>query len=337
MIPKGRAPSGGWPVVAWGHGTSGVGPDCAPSRYPNLYPSASDEYGDMVARLLRDGYAVVGTDYPGLGFPGQLHNYMQLYTLARSVIDSVKAARKVSPQLGRQWFAVGHSEGGQAVLGVDELAARRAPDLEFLGTVPLAPSSYQAEFADDMSSPPPPDGPATAGAVGYLAYMAVGAKKYAPKSIRYTDLVSPEVMAQMPTAERLCYPQLVYHLATLTQRLQHLGNPEWARNHTLYQWFKDIHPARQRSAAPILLLQGGADTDVTPGATNRLDGDLCALGDVVEYHTYPKADHNTLLDAAYPDIAAWLDTRLKGRPATQTCQPVTGTEPDGSGQSAPRK
>lgn len=25
LVPRGKAPEGGWPVVAWGHGTSGVG------------------------------------------------------------------------------------------------------------------------------------------------------------------------------------------------------------------------------------------------------------------------------------------------------------------------
>jgi hypothetical protein len=30
-FPQGRAPSGGWPLVAWAHGTLGVADTCAPS------------------------------------------------------------------------------------------------------------------------------------------------------------------------------------------------------------------------------------------------------------------------------------------------------------------
>ncbi|MBF6468124.1 hypothetical protein IU427_23445 [Nocardia beijingensis] len=31
-VPEGKPPQGGWPVVSWGHGTSGVTEGCTPSR-----------------------------------------------------------------------------------------------------------------------------------------------------------------------------------------------------------------------------------------------------------------------------------------------------------------
>src|ERR1700682_6315558 len=34
FVPEGFPPALGWPVVAWGHGTSGVGDACAPSKDP---------------------------------------------------------------------------------------------------------------------------------------------------------------------------------------------------------------------------------------------------------------------------------------------------------------
>src|SRR4051794_32525835 len=30
-VPKGKAPTGGWPVVTWAHGTTGIADACAPS------------------------------------------------------------------------------------------------------------------------------------------------------------------------------------------------------------------------------------------------------------------------------------------------------------------
>src|ERR1700756_758100 len=33
FLPKGTAPPGGWPVVSWAHGTSGLGDSCAPSTF----------------------------------------------------------------------------------------------------------------------------------------------------------------------------------------------------------------------------------------------------------------------------------------------------------------
>ena len=37
LIPYGKPPDGGWPVVVWAHGTSGVGRPCAPSLMKDLY------------------------------------------------------------------------------------------------------------------------------------------------------------------------------------------------------------------------------------------------------------------------------------------------------------
>ena len=43
---------GGRPIVAWGHGTAGVGDSAAPSRYPWLYPEPASApwlvYGGFV-------------------------------------------------------------------------------------------------------------------------------------------------------------------------------------------------------------------------------------------------------------------------------------------------
>src|SRR5258708_36097966 len=33
-IPKGKPPKGGWPVVTWAHGTTGIADQCAPTRMP---------------------------------------------------------------------------------------------------------------------------------------------------------------------------------------------------------------------------------------------------------------------------------------------------------------
>src|ERR1700722_13619695 len=40
LIPAGTAPQGGWPVIAWAHGTSGVARMCAPSLMKDM------EYGE---------------------------------------------------------------------------------------------------------------------------------------------------------------------------------------------------------------------------------------------------------------------------------------------------
>ena len=65
FTPKGPPPAGGWPTIAWAHGTVGLGDDCTPSALPR-----STRDNEYLSHWLDQGYAIVGTDYVGLGTPG---------------------------------------------------------------------------------------------------------------------------------------------------------------------------------------------------------------------------------------------------------------------------
>jgi hypothetical protein len=73
-------------TVAWAHGTSGVFRGCAPSVMPSLY-----EYGSW-SYLIERGFAVVATDYAGLGNDEIGHPYVSLSSHANDVFYSVAAA-----------------------------------------------------------------------------------------------------------------------------------------------------------------------------------------------------------------------------------------------------
>jgi len=114
LIPPGEPPSGGWPVIAWAHGTSGVARMCAPSLEKDM------EYGEEgLMPMVRAGFAVVATDYHGLGTQGP-HEYINKTAQARDVIYSVPAAHAAVPSLGRRWVVIGHSQGGITAWSVAE-------------------------------------------------------------------------------------------------------------------------------------------------------------------------------------------------------------------------
>src|SRR5690349_21540446 len=87
VVPRGNAPRGGRPVVAWAHGTTGIARKCAPSLRPSIYQTIHG-LRDLLAR----GYVVTATDYPGLGTVGP-HPYLIGVSEGRAVLDSVRAAR----------------------------------------------------------------------------------------------------------------------------------------------------------------------------------------------------------------------------------------------------
>ena len=55
------------PIMAWAHGTIGMGDSCAPSRQK---VSPADSSTSWVDSMLEKGWVVTATDYAGLGTPG---------------------------------------------------------------------------------------------------------------------------------------------------------------------------------------------------------------------------------------------------------------------------
>ena len=82
MVPGGRAPAGGWPIVAWAHGSRGIADRCAPSSRPTA------EDTDELRRWLGRGYAVVSTDYAGVGTPGTPQYAMTWFQICGHVISN---------------------------------------------------------------------------------------------------------------------------------------------------------------------------------------------------------------------------------------------------------
>jgi alpha-beta hydrolase superfamily lysophospholipase len=133
-VPYGTPPTGGWPVIAWSHGTSGVAHSCAPSRMKSLFYNREGLYEYVML-----GFAVVATDYAALGTEGR-HAYLDMLGNGADVIYSVPAARAAVASLSGKWVVVGHSQGGLSSLGAAQLEAERN-DPGYLGTVVLAGAS----------------------------------------------------------------------------------------------------------------------------------------------------------------------------------------------------
>ena len=139
-LPKGKAPRGGWPVITYAHGTTGAADSCAPTRGYDASDLVSYAY-PLLRRWLKAGYAVVRTDYEGLGTPG-VHPYLVGESEGRSVLDAVRAARALEPRLSKRFVIAGHSQGGHAALFAASLAKKWVPELQLRGTVAFAPASH---------------------------------------------------------------------------------------------------------------------------------------------------------------------------------------------------
>ena len=148
VVPPGEPPRDGWPVVAVGHILTGVIPQCAPSLADEL-----GGYASILSVFASNGYAVVMSDYEGLGADGVeaglQHLPLQAETLGNNLIDSVRAAQRVVPTLSTRWAAYGIGQGGLAAWAAADRAPVYGQGLDMVGAVALSPLADMSRMAEE--------------------------------------------------------------------------------------------------------------------------------------------------------------------------------------------
>ena len=176
MLPRGKPPKGGWPVVSWAHGTSGIADSCAPSRDPKgpyTFYAAT-----QFSAWLKAGYAIANTDYEGLGTPG-VHPYLVGRSEGRGVVDIVRASRQLDGRLARRYVIAGHSQGGHAALFAAGLGPKWAPELRLRGVAAYAPASHLGLLSRAL-----PGFTTPSGLSGLAAMVLRGVSSVYPRSSR---------------------------------------------------------------------------------------------------------------------------------------------------------
>lgn len=296
-IPKGRAPKGGWPVISYAHGTTGIADQCAPSR-----DSVDNAVSPLLTRWLKARYVVVRTDYEGLGTPGA-HPYLIGKSEGRSTLDIVRAARQLDPRIGRRLIISGHSQGGHAALWAASLEKSYTPEIALRGTVAFAPASHVADQAKLLSNLKDPSA-LTALAATILRGIDVGRP-----GLGVSSLMSDSALA--------LYPQ------TLTKCLSDLARPDSFGGQSPASLIRDgadlapliaalaqNDPEHLRISTPVRVEQGTADTTVFPNFTDALVQQYKTDKVPVTYKTYPGVDHGGVVTAAAADATAYIKQRL---------------------------
>jgi pimeloyl-ACP methyl ester carboxylesterase len=307
-LPKGKAPKGGWPVITWAHGTSGIADICAPSRDSTSSPAHllnAYVYPQLNA-WLKAGYAVVRTDYEGLGTPG-VHPYLNGRSEGRSVLDVVRAARKLTPSLGKKVVIAGHSQGGQAALFAASLAKTWTPELTLRGTIAFAPVTHLSEqipVARSINDPSPLS--------AYVVMISRGLDLARPQ-LNIPSLFSDPVTALLPRLDTDCLIQLMAQdeFGGLAPAQVFRGDADLGPVAPALDAEDDAENLTIRT--PVRIEQGTADTTVLPPLTDQTVQALKGRGTPLVYKTYPGVDHGSIVARAQADATKWLRARL-GRP-----------------------
>lgn len=283
-------------VVAWGHGSTGLADQCAPSKNLNLFwPEAVA----AVKSYLQKGWTVAATDYPGLGTAGA-HPYLVGESEARAVIDSVRAARKLDAKLTSNWVAVGHSEGGQAALFAGEIADTYGGGLKLKGVVGISPVSNGEIIASMIAGTP---------GQGYLV-MALSGLAAVDSSVNMSSLLAQPAKDRLGVLTSGCLEEILYTYAPLTAEELLVGGQ--LPDAVIAKLAASANPAQQASTVPILLVQGTADQDVPADLTYLLQSQMYPYGIPTFLHVVEGADHITTVIDSTDFVRGYITDRFLG-------------------------
>ncbi len=303
VVPEGDAPAGGRDVVAWAHGTVGIAPSCTPLRTLDRIPGLNE--------LLAHGWAVVATNYPGLGTRGP-HAYLVGDAAAAAVLDSVRAAHDFSNvQVGRRFIPWGHSQGGHAVLFSAQRAQAYAPELELLGVAAVSPPT---DLGRNMQQ-----AEATIRAVLIALTAQSWSNVYGVDLATLADRTTRDVI-ERATARCDGDPfsaAALLRALRLRARLGGLDLTERAPWDSLIA--RNSLTALDVPGVPLLLVQSNADKLVTTPVTQAFFEHSCQRGVAARYLLLPDTGHADTAAASAGVAVTWMADRFAGKPAGSDC------------------
>ena len=303
-LPRTPAPAGGYPVIAWANGSTGLAPQCAPSLVVNRERDA------YLNAWVQQGYAVVRTDYAGWGAFGPVPD-LHSRSNAENLADAVAAAHALDGvKLRPDWIAVGHSKGGGAVLwaaGLPDRSAGRYPLRAAIAIAPTGPGVLR--FMDSVMR-----GEAVAvPALPFVSLTVMSAKAMKP-DLDVQGLTSPALRPHLEAMGSACLSGLF--------AMPPLPPGPYLKPGAAYDAMARLLAAQDASSltmrVPVSVIQGEKDeTTVTPDTTAAMVRSLCARGATVQLKQYAGQTHRSVIGASQSDTFGFARTVLDaGRPAS---------------------
>lgn len=317
------------PLISFAVGTYGQGDQCAPSRMFNqgIHFSSGLDIAvgfeeTFIATMVARGFAVVVTDYQGLGTPG-VHTYANRVAQGHAVLDAARAAQRlpgtsVDPQGPVAFW--GYSQGGGAVGSAAELAPSYAPELTVVGSYAGAPAGDLTELMPFF------DGSAGVGFVGYLINGIIAAYPETEPGIR--DKLTSYGQDLIDKTQNQCFFETM-----LTYGFHHLHEyfTQDPRQVVFEEPLKSLldlqRIGRYKPNAPVFIDSNRYDPLVPWTVANQLGRDWCAQDADVQFWTNEQPpflnktgfNHNLTYFVDGERGMQWIADRFKGLPTTPNC------------------
>lgn len=308
FVPEGDATDR--PVVAWAHGTVGLGEACAPSRFDEFL-TVTNWIGDALAA----GYVVTAPDYAGAGGTGEGEKYMVLSEQGRDLLHAVRAAIQLPGSgAGNRFVTYGESQGGAVSIAAGALSQTVAPELELVGVGAVAAASDLATTLSEKWESP-------------LATWLLGPHLLRSYTRYYPNLRVDEILTEgarnhyLEIADRSCvFDPLGVLLNPRIGRFltgDPLDDPDW-REALIANRAPDIP-----EGVPLFAAHGRDDPLIDPSITAHLAERQCGKGIAVTVHWMEGVEHIGSANVAAPAFLDWATALFTGSAAHSDCNGPT--------------
>ena len=306
FLPDSTAPAGGRPVVAWEHGTLGMGDACVPSRSANPTADMTTWLGPM----MEQGWIVVATDYVGLGTEGP-NQYLIAQSEVRDVVNAVRAARSLpDADAGSRYVTFGHSQGGHSAIWTGHLGREYAPELNLLGVAGAAPALDLPAIASAQWNQ----------AVGWV----IGSDLLESWPTYYPNLPVESILTTVGAdVDARLAAQCIGTSGLEAFALEKAGQQLFSQDPTTQAaWSSALDaqtPGPLPDSVPVFIAQGTADEVVLPWPTAIVERDWCAAGSAIDVLWLGGVNHQDAALVGGPAAVRWIADRFAGRPASSSC------------------
>lgn len=294
------------PLITYAVGTVGMGDSCAPS---NNLPYGTAMEANLIQQYTLRGWAVVVTDYEGLGTPG-VHTYTVGPSAGHAMLDAARAATRL-PEAGLPADTpvgiVGYSQGGQASSWAAELQGSYAPELKVKGTATGGVPADLLKVADFNN-----------GSYGSgLIFMAAAGQDAAFPELKLDSYLNPAGKLLVGAMKDHCVAidaiaGSFKRISDLTTR-NPLAQPDWQAR------LNQSKLGRTAPAAPVFQYHALGDELIPYSVGSRLRSDWCARGANLEFDTIWIGEHVSGVITQSLSVGNWLADRFAGRATHPNC------------------
>ncbi|MBN2393700.1 MAG: hypothetical protein JXR84_23410, partial [Anaerolineae bacterium] len=312
-----------FPVLGHAAGTTGVGNGCAPLDERATGRSWGSYHAHSLAYAAQ-GYIIVFPNWLHFEDPQRIHGYFVAELQGHTLLDAVRAtyrfwdlnqALDTQAEPAQAAFMMGYSSGGHAIFAAKDHAQAYAPELPVEGVIGFGAVTNPGLLLQED----PIFGP-------YLVY--------AYRNFYGEEIIDPaEVYLPLWVSDfegdvlSTCVDQIFYYYSHSARRMY---EPEFrevlydGRLAAVYPEFAEKLAANTAGLGggtdiPVLILQGTADTVITPPSQQAFMDQLCALGNSVTMYEYEAATHADIRWRSYADVLAWMEDTVLGNAPRSDC------------------